>query len=133
MLSFKIFCGGIPAGTARAERDGLYWRLRAECGALLPGPARLYAEDGGKRICLGVPAPVPGEKTLLLERRLSCRSVPLTEASVLTLEAPALRLRYCPGEPFPLIAYFRAFRLEKADGEYWWTARQGAGGLPAED
>ena len=53
-MEFTVSSGGAVCGTLTAEREGLYWHIRAHCRAM-PGVVRLHgcAPDGTR----AVPAP----------------------------------------------------------------------------
>ena len=122
-----------PGGRAEAERDGLYWAVRAECRSL-EGLHRLYAADGEAVCCLGVLEPRDGG--LSLTRRLSGRRFSFSGDTRLYLdEGPGkaetgsdgaggclLTFPYREGEPFPMLGQFRAFRLVRRGGRFCWEA-----------
>ena len=72
-MDVPIYIDGREAGRLRAEREGLYTRLRAECG-MRGGLTRLWLHGGGQSRYLGLLAPEGGQ--LRLEKRLSRASLP---------------------------------------------------------
>ena len=67
MLSYPIT--GVREGTLQAERDGLYWNVRAACSRDWDYPIRLLAETDGVRTILGVPQPEPDGLRLQIRSR----------------------------------------------------------------
>ena len=59
-MEFSVLRGGAVCGRLSAVREGLYWRIRAECRAM-PGVVRLYgcAPDGTRQL-FGVLLPEDG-------------------------------------------------------------------------
>ena len=106
-----IWYQGKPAGQIRAEQDGLYWKLDAQCEPRGSGILRIYGADRFRSEPFGVP--VPGDGGLVLHRRLSRHACPhLPEHWLLGREAEGFRpwrgsvdgqeiadAMICPGDP----------------------------------
>lgn len=126
-------------GKAGAERDGLYWNVHASCPARA-GLHRLYADNGEETVCLGVM--ILERDKLCLRRRLSDRSFSFTGETTIYLDGKAdsersgqtcaeqppkaeggrLTILYREGEAFVMMEHFRAFRIIRRDGRFWWEA-----------
>ena len=78
-MEFTVSSGGAVCGTLAAEREGLYWHIRAHCRAM-PGVVRLHGcAPDGTRQPLGVLLPEDG--ALCLHRKVSASALPLTEVA----------------------------------------------------
>ena len=129
MLAYPIT--GVREGTLQAERDGLYWNVRAACSRDWDYPIRLLAETDGVRTILGVPQPEPRGPRLQI--RSSTRRCPLTEQTrILTDQAPAPEpepepasaeaelLQFEPEKPFERIPEFSVMNVVEQDGKPYW-------------
>lgn len=140
-MEFTVSSGGAVCGTLTAEREGLYWCIRAHCRAM-PGVVRLHGcAPDGTRQPLGVLLPEDG--MLCLRRRLSASALPLTEAWRFTTDECELvtvggiavpngtveqqgsaRRLYVPFDahtPFCLMEYVCFFTLARRNGRAYWT------------
>ena len=140
-MEFSVLRGGAVCGRLSAVREGLYWRIRAECRAM-PGVVRLYgcAPDGTRQL-FGVL--LPEEGALCLRRKLSVSVLPLTEdwrfttderepVTVGGIAVPngeierqgSTRRLFVPFDaqmPFCLMEYVCFFALTRRDGRIFWT------------
>lgn len=142
-FEYEILDSGVPAGTARVTRDGLYWDVEAECAAGGERIVRVYASGGGRCVNLGVLMPEDGR--LRLHRRVSggvfcfdadtCLStqretdwapfsgtVEGVELDDALRRGRRLAVPCEPEHPFALMEYFRRFRIEPVGGRPYWTA-----------
>lgn len=140
-MELPVWSHGSRIGTARVEAEGLYWRVEIRCSGDLPYLSRVYS-DGRS---LGILAP-EGE-SWTLRRQLSRRSWPLTERSLLSLDAqpqpqpfsgfvgeyPAeggflegqtLYFLPEPGKPFPIPALFCFFEPKLRQGTLYLALRE---------
>lgn len=118
MLSYPIV--GAREGTLRAERDGLYWSILAQCSRDWPHPIRLLACSGPVQTVLGVPQPEDGQ--LCLRARLSDRRVHFTpEMRVMTDQPPQCLEPFDPSCPFSRIAEFCVLDFIVRDGRPYWV------------
>lgn len=75
---YPIYLEDKPVGEARVQKAGLYVRFSCDCGKADGRILHLVMETGGGPVLLGVPIPMGNQ--LILERKLSARS--LGEAQV---------------------------------------------------
>lgn len=140
-MEFSVLECGTVCGTFTAEREGLYWRVRAQCRAM-PGVVRLYgcAPDGTRQL-FGVLLPENG--ALCLRRKLSVSALPLTDGWRFTTDkcepvivggivvpngtveqqgsARRLLVPFDAQTPFCLMEYVCFFALTRRDGRVFWT------------
>lgn len=86
-MEYTVFDCGAAVGIASAEKQGLYWRIRAECRMETESIVRLYAHDGEKSVRLGVLMPENG--ALRLERRIAADAVSFTPQTRITTSPDA--------------------------------------------
>ena len=112
MFHFSVMNEDASVGEVSAERAGLYWHLRASCD-VPDGLWRLYAAAPGASPCkIGVLQPCGGR--FVLEKRISCRSLPLNDQTIFTLTPQRLpdSIPFCPQMPFPDMSRFCQYRVE---------------------
>lgn len=86
-MEYTVFDRDAAVGSASAERQGLYWRIKAECRMETERIVRLYAHDGKESVRLGVLMPEDG--ALRLERRLAAAAVSFTPQTRITTSPDA--------------------------------------------
>ena len=69
-MEYPVYIGGQASGTLRERQDGLYTVWEIDC-APREGLIRLWAQGGGRSVCLGLLAPEGGRLRLI--KRLSRR------------------------------------------------------------
>ena len=144
MLTYSVYRKQALCGTVRAERQGLYWSLQADC-VCPEGIHRLYAANADAECCIGVLQ--MNSSHGVLEKRLSCRTlfldaqtrfflreqtvftpfhgtlcgVSLPNASVCrTEEGEFLAIAFEPEKPFPALSAFCLFCVKRLNGKPYW-------------
>lgn len=144
-MEYTVFDGTRPFGSASAEKNGLYWDIRASCSRIRGGVIRLYAAEGEKCVNLGVL--LPEQQSMALHKRIAAKEFAFTEHTEistaepvqlrpfsgqildLAVEGAALREEngnrtiLIPVEPekeFPLMPLCCFFRIESFHGRRWW-------------
>lgn len=117
MLSYQI--KGVQDGMLHAEKDGLYWIIRADCSRDWDHPIRLIADHDGAKTTLGVP--MPEQNRLRLETRISDRAFHFTQQTQIQTDQYQPPLEpFVPSEPFDRISEFSVMHVVEQDDKPYW-------------
>lgn len=113
-------------GTVELTKDGLYWKVEAWIVLQSDRPVRLYAQYGDRQVPVGVFR--PGKNGCTLSKRISARSLPVTEQMVFRTDLPGNRpaLTFDPSRPLPEGFDLTCMGVTEKNGQYVWEQQDKA-------